>query len=139
MPPSAMSLAVDGAKHKNADGSNRELEIEACTPGELVELLLEPENEFDKHAIAVFSERGVQLGYLSAERAPRIGGFMTEHEVIAVFQRVSEFGAWIRVSFDGVPPVLTPTMLIAKDEEPSSWGEQQGEPDFYPDEIWPDD
>jgi hypothetical protein len=138
MPPAAMSLAVVGAKHKNADGSDRELEIEACTPGELVELVLEPENEFDKHAIAVFSERGVQLGYIAAERAPRIGGFMAEHDMVAVFQRVSEFGAWIRVTFDGSTPVLTPTMLIAKDEDPD-WGDHYGEPDFYPDEIWPDD
>jgi hypothetical protein len=139
MPPAAMSLAVVGAKHKNADGSDRELEIEACAPGEPVELVPEPENEHDPHAIAVFSERGVQLGYISAERAPRIGSFMAEHDIIAVFQRPSEFGAWIRASFDGEPPVLTPAMLIAKDEEPPSWGEQHGEPDFYPDEIWPDD
>jgi hypothetical protein len=39
-------------------------------------------------------------------------------------------------SFDGEPSVLTPGMLIAKDEEAPTWGEQPGEPDFYPDEIW---
>ena len=140
MPPAAMSLAVVGAKHKNADGSDRELEIEACEPGELVTLVPEPENEFDKHAIAVFSERDVQLGYIAAERAPRIGGFMAEHDMIAVFQRPSEFGAWIRVTFDGSTPVLTEAMLITKDEEGEpTWGGQVGEPDFYPDEIWDED
>lgn len=133
-----MSLAVVGAAHKNADGSDRELEIENCIAGEQVILVPEPENEFDAHAIAVWSLREVQIGYLSAERAPRIGGFLAEHDVVAVFQRPSEFGAWIRVAFDGTVPVLTDAMLVARDEEPG-WADQVGEPDFYPDEIWPDE
>jgi hypothetical protein len=133
-----MSLAVVGATHKNADGSDRELEIEACTHGEPVSLVPEPENKFDRHAIAVFSCRQVQIGYISAERAPRIGALMGEHEIQAVFQRPSEFGAWARVTFDGTPPLLTPTMLVAQDAEPSA-GDHYGEPDFYPDEVFDDD
>lgn len=133
-----LSLAVVGAAHLNADGSNRQFEILLCEPGDPIELVPEPKNKFDEHAIAVFTATGAQIGYLSAERAPWIGARLKECDVVAVFQRQAEFGAWIRVTFDGSTPVLTPAMLIAKDEEPT-WGDQVGEPDFYPDEIWPDD
>jgi hypothetical protein len=133
-----MSFAVVGAAHKNPDGSDRAIEIEACTPGEQVLLRPEPENKFDKDAIAVWTVRGVQIGYIAAERAPRLALFMSEYEPVAVFQRPSEFGAWIRIAFGGQAPVLTATMLMAKDEEPG-WADQHGEPDFYPDEVWPDE
>lgn len=133
-----MSLAVVGAAYLNDDGSNRQFEILICAPGEPVDLVPEPKNKHDEHAVAVYSCRRVQIGFLSAERAPRIGALMAEREVSAVFQRHAEFGAWIRVTFDGSPPSLTPAMLEAPAEE-QTWGDHYGEPDFYPDEIWPDD
>lgn len=132
--PMPMSLAVVGAAHLNADKSNRQFEILLCAPGEPIELRPEPKNEHDPHAIAVFSCRGVQIGYLSAERAPRIGAMMREHEVQAVFQRKAEFGAWIRVGF-GEAPVVTDAMLVNYDGEAE---ELDHDPYFYPDEG-PDD
>jgi HIRAN domain. len=131
-----MSLAVVGARHKNADGSSREAEIEVCEPGEPVFLLPEPDNEFDRHAIAVFSCRDVQIGYVSAERAPRIGTLIGANDVVAVFQRPGDGCAWIRVSFDGRTPVLTDAMILGPAEAAEKIG---AEPDFYPDEVWPDD
>lgn len=128
-----MSLAVVGARHKNADGSSREAEIEDCKPGEPVLLLPEPDNEFDRHAIAVFSCRDVQIGYLSAERAQRIGTLMVSNDVVAVFQRPADDAAWIRVSFDGGSPVLTDAMILGPEEVVGA------APDFYPDEGWPED
>lgn len=41
-----------------------------CEPGDPIELCREPKNKHDKHAVAVFTDRGTQLGYLTAERAP---------------------------------------------------------------------
>ena len=136
-----MSLAVVGAAHKNADGSSRLEEIFRCEPGEAVLLIPEPENEHDRHAIAVFSCRNVQLGYVSAERAPRIGTLMGSMEIRSIFQRPTSFGAWIRLAFDGEAPMLTPSM-IEEHEEPGERSPRttaQDEPDFYPDEKWPDD
>lgn len=130
----AMSLAVVGAAFPSADGSNRQFEILLCKPGEPIELVPEPKNKFDEHAIAVYSCRAIQIGYLSAERATRIGALLAEHEVHAVFQRRADFGAWIRVAFDGSVPALTEAMLIEKQEE-HTIAEIAG-PDFYPDESW---
>jgi hypothetical protein len=135
-PVPSISLAVVGAQFPNADGSNRRFEILLCKPGEPVELHPEPRNKFDPHAIAVLSCRGVQLGYLSAERAPRIGALLGEREVQAVFQRAAEFGAWIRVAFDGEVPVMTEAMLVQVEElDPASMANVG----FYSDEVWPDD
>ena len=127
-----------GAAFPSADGSNRQFEILLCTPGEAVELLPEPKNKFDEHAVAVYSCRNVQIGYLSAERASRIGALLGEHEVYAVFQRKADFGAWIRVSFDGSTPKLTDAMLLASDSLGSAI-QDEDDTGFYPDECWDDD
>lgn len=131
-----MSVAVVGAQFPNADGSNRRFEILLCKPGEPVELRPEPRNKADPNAIAVLSCRGVQLGYLSAERAPRIGALLGEREVQAVFQRAADFGAWIRVAFDGEAPVLTDAMLVDHDGGP---GELEADAYYHADERELDD
>jgi hypothetical protein len=130
----ALTLAVVGVRHPNKDNSDRRFFIRLCVPGEPVELRPEPKNEFDEHAVAVFTKRGKQIGYLAADRAPRIGALIRQgRELQAVFQAETQFGAWIRVAFDGEVPVL-----------PSPAAEQLREgadldPDFYPDEEWPDE
>jgi len=128
-----LSLAVVGAPYGNADGSNRQFEILLCKPGEPVELRPEPRNRHDRHAIAVHSCRGVQIGYVTAERAPLLGALLGRSEVRAVFQRKATFGAWLRVGFDGESPDLTEAMLVEQGEAIDM------EADFYPDEEWPDD
>lgn len=132
LPP--MSLAVVGVRHPNSDKSksNRRFEILLCAPGEPVELRPEPRNRYDPRAIAVISSRGIQLGYLTAERCGRIGALIGEgREVRAVFQAATDFGAWIRLAFDGEEPVLPSQRPVARDlADP--------DPDFYPDDEWPD-
>jgi HIRAN domain. len=131
----SLSLAVVGVRHANADRakSNRRFEILLCKPGDLVELRPEPHNRHDSRAVAVFSERGVQIGYLTAERCGRIGALMREgREVRAIFQAEASFGAWIRAAFDGDDPVLPPSASTL----PLETG--MAEPDFYPDDEWPD-
>ncbi len=131
-----MSLAVVGAPYLNADGSNRQFEILLCQAGEPVTLIPEPKNKHDRRAVAVYSARDVQIGYVNAERAGWIGALLAEREVQAVFQRKAEFGAWIRVAFDGERPTLSPAMVAEPEADVEA---PYVEPDFYPDEIWPDD
>lgn len=131
----SMTLAIVGTRFPNKDGSNRAFEILLCAPGDPVELRPEPKNKHDERAVAVFSSRNIQLGYLTAERCSRVGALIREgREVTAVFQAKSNSGAWLRVAFDGEVPVLSEGIL---QEQQRVGGEE--EPDFYPDEEWPDD
>jgi len=123
-----MSLVVVGADYPNRKGPGRRFEIALCKPGEPVELIPEPRNPADPRAIAVFSARGVKLGYLSAERCGWIGTQLRTGEVRAIFQCSATWGAVIRVAFDGELPELPPQPL----SDPAK------PQDFYPDEIWPD-
>lgn len=126
----AISLAVVGVQHANNDKSksNRRFEIALCAPGNPVELRPEPRNRFDERAVAVFSSRGVQIGYLTAERCGRIGAIIREgREYQAVFQRAATHGAWVRVAFDGAVPVVEEETVPADREarEPvdyTDWG-----------------
>lgn len=102
-----LSLNVVGVAHPNKDGGNRRTEIMFCDVGEPVELRLEPKNPVDPNAVAVFSDRGFQMGYLTAERAPWIGGMLKNRVVVtAVFQEGAPWGAVIRVGLDGAVPIL---------------------------------
>ncbi len=130
-PLASITLAVVGAPFPNPDGSNRHFEIRLCRPGDPVELRPEPSNKKDPRAVAVYSSRGVQIGYLSAERCGRIGAIIRSgREVQAIFQAESHFGAYVRVAFDGEEPVATPP----RDEPPA-----EPESGWFPDEVWPDD
>lgn len=76
----------------------------------------------------MYSERGVQIGYLTAERAPRIGQLIRAgHEVTSIFQEATRYGAVIRVAFGGERPAL-----------PMSDSVFEPEPDWLPDDEWPD-
>lgn len=134
----AMSLAVVGVQYPNKDKSNRQFEIAVCKPGEPVELRPEPKNIADENAVAVFSQRGVQIGYLTAERWGRIGAMIRQgREMHAVFQREAQHGAWIRVAFDGELPIvdLNPSPFV---RAPLRAEGADPETDFYPDPEWED-
>ena len=104
-----LTLAVVGIDFPNADGSNRRSEALMTLPGEPVELVPEPRNRHDGNAIAVIGPRGVQLGYVNAERAPYIGGRMSRGEdVTAIFQGIDGAAAFIRVRFGSGTPTLPP-------------------------------
>ena len=102
-----MTLSVVGGIHPNTDGSNRLFEIAICAPGEVVHLVPDLKNKHDPSAVAVFSVRGIQIGYLSAERCGWIGSkIRLGEEIHALFQSTAKGGALIRISFSGEPPVL---------------------------------
>ena len=125
-----LSLHVVGADHPNRGGGNRRFEILLCRPGEAVTLVPEPRNPVDPNAVRVLSARGVQIGYLTADRAAWIGAMLRQgREVAAVFQQATAMGAAIRVAFDGAVPVVPAAVGIV---EPEPDGE------FWPDEVWPE-
>ncbi|MES3092798.1 HIRAN domain-containing protein [Sphingomonas aerolata] len=103
-----LTTLIVGIDFPNEDKSksNRRMECMLCAPGDAVELRLEPTNPYDENAVAIFSDRGTQLGYVSAERAPLIGKRMKEGEAIAVFQAMHGSGAYIRIRFGGGAPTL---------------------------------
>lgn len=125
----SLSLAVVGVDFPNKRGPGRRFEVEICRPGEPIELRPEPKNEKDEHAVAVYSCRGIQMGYIKAERAPWIGAMIRQGRPMAViFQEQTPWGAVIRVAFDGEEPVLPAARPVAEPD-----------PDFYPDPIYDDD
>jgi len=129
-----MTLAVVGIEFPNEDGVPRRFEIAMCQPGESIELRPEPKNPVDPRAIGVYSLRGIRIGFLTAERAPLIGGLIGNgHETVAIFQAPTSWGAYVRVAFDGQIPTLPPQ--IAHDVAVEDGDEDSG---FYPDEEWPD-
>lgn len=129
-----LSLAVVGVAFDNKKGASRRFEVAMCHPGEPVSLTLEPNNPADPQAVAVFSSRGIQIGYVRAERAALVGGAMRRGIVSAIFQSAEKWGAVIRAHFDGTEATLPPVAAQNK-------GEAEGEvdQDWWPDEEWPDD
>lgn len=102
-----LSLAVVGLDYPDPDGSNRRFELALMRPGDAVELRREPKNPADPRAVGVFSERGVRIGYLTAERCGWIGArLMRGEEARAVFQEAGRTAAVVRVRFGGGEPTL---------------------------------
>ncbi|MGY2735191.1 HIRAN domain-containing protein [Sphingomonas sp. UYP23] len=127
-----LSLAVVGIGYDNDRKSkgDRRFEMMLCAPGDPIELRREPKNKHDKHAVAVFTERGTQLGYLTAERAPWIGGkILAGEEYVAIYQQPGVMAAVIRVRFGGGAPTLpSPRPVRQSSDESGHVGEE-----FYPD------
>lgn len=125
-----LSLAIVGADHPNKDKSNRRSEILWSTPGEEVHLVPEPKNPVDPQAVAAFSTRGVQIGYVKSFQAQLIHTYLARGRITAaIFQDRAAWGAVIRIGLDGEIPTLP--------ELPAE--SAQDEDGFYPDWIPPDE
>ncbi|MFC4255411.1 hypothetical protein GRI97_08225 [Altererythrobacter xixiisoli] len=148
----SLSLMVVGADYPNKKGPGRRFEIAMCLPGEPVYLKPEPKNPADPSAVAVYSFRGIQIGYLSAERCGRIGALIRQGvEIIAIFQDQAPYGAIIRAAFEGAKPVLppppTPQPHVSTHRpktavrNPRKLADEavDPDPDFWPDETYPDE
>ena len=135
-----LTLAVVGIDFPNADKSksNRRMEALVCAPGERIELRREPGNPHDPNAVAVFSLRGVQLGYLSAERAPFIGRRMEREEVHTVFQALAGAAAYVRIRFGGGLPTLPEATEVRSEVRHSSRPAPFDPDQFYPDPDGPE-
>jgi len=100
------SIVGIGFPNEDKSKSNRRIGCMLCAPGDMVELRPEPKSPYDENAIAIWSDRGVRLGYVSAERAPLIGKRMKKDDAVAVFQAMHGNGAYNRIRFGGGVPTL---------------------------------
>jgi hypothetical protein len=102
------SLPAVGEWFDNEDGTSRQSELALCQRGEQVHLVREPENPHDRMAVAVFSCRGIRVGYLRRDRAVWIGSKIDRgYDVRAIVERVkgshlpdATLGLVMRVSLD---------------------------------------
>lgn len=137
--PLELSLAVVGIDFLNENKSNRRMELIWCKPGDPMELRPEPKNKHDPNAVAVYSARGVQVGYLTAERAPLIGARLRNgEECEVIFQDLDTHAAYIRARFGGGSPTLPVSRadhFAGDDAGASSPSDDSG---FYPDEDGPE-
>ncbi|MAM41707.1 MAG: hypothetical protein CL949_25100 [Erythrobacter sp.] len=142
MSTDGMSLIIVGADHPNKDKSNRRSEILWSHPGEEVHLVPEPKNPVDPQAVAVFSARGVQIGYVRGFQCQLIRSYLSRGRITgAIFQCAHEEGAVIRLGLDGEPPQL-PDNVGDQPVIPHQRRRAEEPPDhdgWYPDEIYPDD
>jgi len=122
-----LSLAVVGARfdnplRKGKPTGNRQSEILMCEPGETVTLEHEPKNLVDGKAIAVVSSRGVQIGYIVADRTVLIHkAWEAARDVRAVFQEAITGGAAIRVAFDRDPVLPPPSKRLPPQPAAGEW------------------
>ncbi len=102
-----LTLAIVGIDFPNNDGSNRRSELMFSEIGEPMELRPDPKNKHDDLAVAVFSARRVQVGYITAERAPLVGArIRAGADVKAIYQGLVGGAGYVRVRFDGQDPTL---------------------------------
>lgn len=98
-----MSLPVSGAALHTTRASVRRAEIARCRPGDPLALRRERGRRGDP-AVAVISERGIEIGGIDGPHVRMIAGQVAVAR--AVFQSPDTFGAVIRVAFDGSAPTL---------------------------------
>lgn len=133
-----LSVKIVGANHPNSDGGNRRSEIAFCDPGELLELRPEPKNPHDEHAIAVFSARQFQIGYVASERAVLLGTLLRDgHSLSAMFQDIATWGAVARIGIDCTPSL--PPKPASKDDHDVDIDAPEADAGFWPDYIPPDE
>jgi hypothetical protein len=133
--PRELTLAIVGIDFPNPDRArtNRRSELLLLSQGADMELRPEPKNPHDPQAVAVFSLNGIQVGYLTAERAPWIGAKIRNgEEVAAIFQGLESAAAFIRIRIGGGRPSLPDQSAV--EERPS----QPVVDDFWPDEDGPE-
>jgi hypothetical protein len=128
-----LTLAIVGIDFPNNDRarSNRRSELMLLSPGAAMTLVPEPRNPVDRNAVAVFSPSGLQVGYLSAERAPWIGArIRAGDEVVSIYQGLVGGAGYLRVRIGWG----TPTLPVAREADEVL----TGEPDFWPDPDGPE-
>lgn len=108
------SLPACGEWYENEDGTSRQAELARCQPGDVVDLVREPENPHDRMAVAIFTRRGIRVGYLRRDRAVWIGSKLDRgYDVRAIVERVkgthlpdATLGLVVRVNMEGDDPEL---------------------------------
>ena len=63
---------VSGITYRNADGASRQDVARTLKTFDELTLQPEPDNPFDKHAVAVYTPAGLQVGYLEGRMAAEV-------------------------------------------------------------------
>ncbi|WP_416463942.1 hypothetical protein [Sphingomonas sp. VDB2] len=98
------SLAIAGASYPNHRGAERRAEIAQCRPGDPLTFRRLRGPADGKRSVGVYSERGVQVGYVSPDDLAKMPGLVSVGR--AVFQSADTWGCVIRASADGSTPAL---------------------------------
>ena len=107
MPLPQHTLPIVGLDYPNRRGPSRRAALAQCRPGDSLTLKPEPDNPADRHAIRVVSPDGITLGYISAERAPRLAALIARHRTVRViFQGCAGHQAFVRIAYDEDIPCL---------------------------------
>lgn len=134
------TLAIVGIDFPNTDRArtNRRSELMLLEPGDPLTLRPEPTNRFDPRAVAVISPNGVQVGYVTAERAALVGGrIRAGDEVAAIYQGIVGKAGYARVRFGGGMPTLPPVAFApGSSDEHGQWADDVWPPEPEPD--WAD-
>lgn len=133
-----LTLAIVGIDFPNAGRArtNRRSELMLLPAGAPMTLVPEPKNPHDCWAVAVFSPSGVQVGYVTAERAQWIGGKIREGvEVNAIFQGVVGKAGYTRVRIGGGAPTLPPVAFAPDYRDDRDPADGDG---FWPDDDGPE-
>lgn len=71
-PPKTFHSKVAGVTYDNPDGTGRQDLIRQCRAGDRLRLRREPDNRYDSNAVAVGTDSGAQIGYLSSNLAAEL-------------------------------------------------------------------
>ncbi|AHE57457.1 HIRAN domain-containing protein [Sphingomonas sanxanigenens] len=108
------SLPAVGEVYDNEDGTSRQDELRLLVPGDVLALVREPDNPHDRMAVAIFTARGVRVGYLRRDRAVWVGSKIDRgYPINVIVERVkgahlqgAKLGLVMRVNMDGEEPEL---------------------------------
>lgn len=108
------SLAAVGCWYDNEDGTSRQDELRLLKVGEEIALLREPDNPHGRNAVAIYTARGIRVGYVGKERSTWIASKIDrDYPVRAIVQRVkgrdlpdATLGLVMRVNMEGEMPAL---------------------------------
>ncbi|MEO7467810.1 MAG: hypothetical protein ABIV36_12405 [Sphingobium limneticum] len=97
-------LAIEGADYPNHRGAERRAEIAMCRPGDPLTFRRLRGPVGGKRSVGVYSERGVQLGYVGPDDLAQMPGLASIGR--AIFQSADTWGCVIRATADGSTPAL---------------------------------
>lgn len=105
-------LAIAGADYPNHRGAERRAEIALCQPGDPLTFRRLRGAAGGKQSVGVYSERGVQLGYVGPDDLAQMPGLASIGR--AIFQSADTWGCVIRATADGSTPVMPPPRATPK-------------------------
>ncbi|HEV3137063.1 MAG TPA: HIRAN domain-containing protein [Pirellulales bacterium] len=129
-PARSFHSKIAGVSKENQDGSNRQLIIRSCNVGESLVAKREPQNRFDKNAVALNRRFGQQLGYLNSELAAEVAPWLDQGQRVEMiisditggdessFTEARLFGVNIHISLYGsVMPQDGENLTVAQEVE----------------------